>query len=247
MIFNMVGGSIAKKILPVLDENYPEDASVQVNGSITSTVAISVDGNPAKYTYQWYKDGVVVTGEVSETYTFMPDNAGTTTVYCEVTNSAGTVTSRVATITVTEATVYLMNGGDTCDSVTGGWVTTALKKSPSEAGVGKPTLTVNESNISLQSAQEAYAGGIVRTVNKIDLTNFGTLTFNGSGSSEICVWSSIGSYWKENQEAYVNVADGATVDVSGLTGSYYIGFGMRTSSDAITTRQSVTVTSLRLS
>ena len=58
-----------------------------------------VGGQNNSYTYQWYKNGSIVSGATSSSYTFTPSAIGTTTLYCEVTNNAGTVTSRTATIT----------------------------------------------------------------------------------------------------------------------------------------------------
>ena len=98
MILN-IGNS--DKILksPILDDNYPKNETVSIHNSITSEVVISTEGYPASYTYQWYKDGNAVSGATSSSYTFTPTTVGTITLYCEVTNKAGTVISRTATIT----------------------------------------------------------------------------------------------------------------------------------------------------
>lgn len=96
---------------PTLNSSYPANASVFVGTSVTSKVSISTAGNPASYTYQWYKNGSVVSGATSSSYAFTPTSAGSVTLYCKVTNTAGSVTSRTATITV-KATIptYSYNG-----------------------------------------------------------------------------------------------------------------------------------------
>lgn len=95
------GGSVYK--LPVLNASYPQDVTVvaSANGSAVFSVQITEPGNPAEYTYKWYKGGNLVSGTTGATLNLTGLTAATTTtVYCEVTNKAGTVTSRVATLTV---------------------------------------------------------------------------------------------------------------------------------------------------
>lgn len=95
------GGQAYK--LPVLSESYPQDVTVvaSANGSAVFSVQITEPGSPAEYTYKWYKGGNLVSGTTGATLNLTGLTAATTTtVYCEVTNKAGTVTSRVATLTV---------------------------------------------------------------------------------------------------------------------------------------------------
>lgn len=97
------GGAGARKILPVLNGAYPADASVTYNygGSASATfkVVIETEGKPAEYTYQWYVDGAAVSGATGTSYTLSTSTEITKRVYCKVTNAAGTVTSRTATLT----------------------------------------------------------------------------------------------------------------------------------------------------
>lgn len=93
--------------IPVLSEKYPEDVSVAIiKGNTTSAtfkVEIAIPGSPAAYTYQWYVDGSPVEGATNSVYT-ISDIADTrkNTIYCEVTNKKGTVTSRIATLDVVQ-------------------------------------------------------------------------------------------------------------------------------------------------
>jgi len=84
---------------PVLNSSYPANATVAGKTSTTLKVTIATAGYPTTYTYQWYKGGTAISGATSSTYTFTPAAVGSTTFYCKVTNAAGTVQSRTATIT----------------------------------------------------------------------------------------------------------------------------------------------------
>lgn len=89
--------------LPTLNTAYPQDVSLieSASGSATFKVSILIDGKPAEYTYQWYVNNSAVSGATSSTYTKSGlTSTGTYSVYCNVTNKAGTVKSRVATLTV---------------------------------------------------------------------------------------------------------------------------------------------------
>ena len=95
------GGQAYK--LPVLNESYPQDAMVvaSAGASAAFSLVIAEPGNPAEYTYKWYKGGNLVSGATGPALNLTGLTAATTTnIYCEVTNKAGTVTSRVATLTV---------------------------------------------------------------------------------------------------------------------------------------------------
>ena len=92
--------------LPVLNSAYPANVTVVVeaNASASFNVQIATPGKPAEYTYQWYLNGAKISGATNAGYTKTGlTAAGTHTLYCVVTNKAGTVTSRVATLTVKSA------------------------------------------------------------------------------------------------------------------------------------------------
>ena len=106
------GGEAHK--LPVLNENYPQDANVTVikgnSASATFTVSIAEAGSPAEYTYKWYVNGSLVSGANLSSYTKSDlTDSGTYTVYCEVINKAGTVTSRIATLKVVQYYTPVLN------------------------------------------------------------------------------------------------------------------------------------------
>lgn len=157
----------------------------------------------------------------------------------------------------TEA-VYLYLPGDVCESVTGGYAAEGLSETGSASSASVPAVTYGDESMvilpgkgSLSSTAVTYKGGIVRTANKIDLSGFSTLNFEGSvegigtGTGKLSIWSEIGSAQNVNRVKYAsltNGADGIALDVSDLDGSYYIGFGF----DSANVQIMVTMTCLRL-
>lgn len=116
MIFNI--SNAPARVLPVLNSSYPQDVSLMESASGSATtfqVQIATAGKPAKYTYQWYVNGSAVSGANGTSFTKTGlTSAASYTVYCTVTNKAGTVTSRVATLTVTSSKpVYTYTGNAT--------------------------------------------------------------------------------------------------------------------------------------
>ena len=83
--------------VPVLNSGLPNDISATPNTSVTLSVEIATAGNPNSYTYQWYKNGVAISGATSSTLNITTPTFGADTYYCAVTNAAGTVNSRTAT------------------------------------------------------------------------------------------------------------------------------------------------------
>ena len=82
-----------------LDPTYPQDGSTVdcVTGGYTVEVR-TLSGTPM-IAAQWYKDNAPITDATNRTYNFSPSS--TATYYCVLTNEVNTVTSRVATVTVT--------------------------------------------------------------------------------------------------------------------------------------------------
>lgn len=93
------GGQTKK--LPVLNASYPADLTIWAGETATFQAQIATDGVPAEYTYKWYKNGNLITNATAATLNLTGLTTATTaTIYCVVTNKAGEVTSRVATLTV---------------------------------------------------------------------------------------------------------------------------------------------------
>lgn len=109
------GGQVYQ--LPVLDSSYPQNVTVVAAASRSATFAVQISqpGTPAEYTYQWYKNGSAISGATGASVTLSGLTAAAShTVYCVVANKAGTVTSRVATLTVKDwKPAYTYTGSST--------------------------------------------------------------------------------------------------------------------------------------
>ena len=121
---NLRRGGKQKK-LPILNANYPADVSVEYNGNATFKVEIAEHGYPEEYTYQWYLDDKAVSGATNPSFTIYTDasSAGTHPIRCDVTNKAGTVQSRTATLTAGgKLPNYTFSGGhQLIDDGNGNW------------------------------------------------------------------------------------------------------------------------------
>ncbi|HVZ63160.1 MAG TPA: hypothetical protein VG936_01125 [Lacunisphaera sp.] len=94
----------------------PKDASLTAGQMLSLTVS-ATGGN---LRYQWLKDGAAITGATGDTYatTFGTSDAGGYSV--RVTNSAGAVTSREATVAAAVAPAPVPAGGGSTPAPTGG-------------------------------------------------------------------------------------------------------------------------------
>ena len=104
------GGQTKK--LPVLNPSYPANVTNWQGEQATFRVEIATPGVPAEYTYQWYRDGAKWTGETNATVRWSGASIGSHSIYCVVTNKAGEVTSRVATLTVKDPYMHYTYTGE---------------------------------------------------------------------------------------------------------------------------------------
>ena len=203
--------SATKSDSPVLDNKYPADITCDVGGNATFEVKIVKHGTSAEYAYQWYVDDVAVENATGPSYTMSNLATGKHRVFCKITSTAGTTTSRVAFLNVDSLLLY--NNYDTCDEVTGGWTTRKI----------------------MHDGETLEYDVCRSTVNSIDLTSFSKLCFEGTMQEftdghypEIigfCIWSDVWNNTLMNGVAAKYGSNGNfTLDVSGLTGKYYIGY-----------------------
>ena len=116
--------------------------------------------------------------------------------------------------------VYLYNSGDECISVTGGW--TAYK------GGSSSSMTKNNDSITLKGSSENSITAM--TSQKIDLTNFNKIEISVIDVKKSGTWNAKLRATEERKNAPTAVAELALafetgtqyLDVSSLTGSYYI-------------------------
>jgi hypothetical protein len=80
----------------------PTSATLDVGQSVTFTSTVS--GGTSPYSYQWYLNGVAVSGATSASWTFTPSSAGAYSVYVKITDSVSAAAmSNTATVTVNTA------------------------------------------------------------------------------------------------------------------------------------------------
>ena len=186
------------------------------------------------------------TGSSTKTWTATVNATGTYTVTATATDGSGK--SKSATVNITtdgqsesvalSFILYLRDGIDDCDADTGGWISEARAWGENVPGAGAPI--VDKSNNTWIVLKQSYAkGGLYRTVNKIDLSQYNTLVVELAVSATdshpeyftFGIWSELGTYYRYNMAAYWNPTSniGSTViniDISKLNGSYYVGYGL---------------------
>jgi hypothetical protein len=140
--------------------NQPVSKSVTVGQTATFTVA---NTGTAPITYQWQKNGVAIAGATSSAYTTpaaaTTDNGSLFTV--SVSNSAGTVTSNGATLTVTGGT-QILNASSS--SLAFGSVNVSASSVQTVSFTNAGTANVTISNVSISGAGFNAAGIATGTV-----------------------------------------------------------------------------------
>lgn len=140
----------------------------------------------------------------------------------------------------------LYQDGNEYTAITGGWIGTPKGYASDANTAGTPTITRGEEAMTMQMA--TLAGAMIHTAKKIDLTDYSTLVFDGivtgatayASQCNFRVWSDIGTYSTSNAVATEtiqrNVDGEVTLDISGLRGEYYVGFGLWTKSPVVVMR-----------
>lgn len=95
-----------------------------------------------------------------------------------------------------------------------------------------PTITKNDSNIVITTDSTNYSGGLAYWANKIDLTNYSALKFTGYCSdnsqdrAKVLVLSDISESAVAAEGVPATALSEIEIDISALSGSYYIGFSV---------------------
>jgi hypothetical protein len=144
----------------------------------------------------------------------------------------------------TDWIIYLYSPGNIHEDLTGGWEGKAHRRQDKVGtwDVGSKSPSVNTQGaeymeIVLESQQYYNYSGSARTVNKIDLTDFDQISFTLTAAG-----GSPRGYVTQSPTGYDNVTDvdlgvGTTVlDVSGLSGEYYVGINLLAASATMTVR-----------
>ena len=143
----------------------------------------------------------------------------------------------------------LYTAGNEWSGITGGWYGKAWKFSSAVAAAETINIDREDSYIKMYyDSSKTRRSGVLVTTNKIDLTDYNTLTFNGfisqNGSSTsnkaygaVYIFENLdGTDYNSASNRVAKSADlgnagkatDITLDVSGLSGSYYIGVGLYT-------------------
>lgn len=147
-----------------------------------------------------------------------------------------------------EKIVYLYNYGALCDSVSGGW------DNDFKVANSKPYTTVdptfNDNNITLNLTEDKGTECLISTTNKVDITNYSKVCINYKDAQKPA-YSRVLSVFSDKEafpSSYVAqiTNDGWTkgtssVDVSELTGSYYIGSGIWNAFSAAGVKNSIKI------
>lgn len=221
--------TLTVKKVPMLDASFPADASVVVHNSATFAAVAVETGYPDSYTYQWYVDNVAQSGATGHNFSYTPTSVGTHEVYCAVTNEAGTVNTRTATLTANR--LYLYKAGDECRDITGGINYAPMVVGSNGSAYPEDTVTKHSDNIYLKCSNQYQAS--IATANKVDVSIFSKLCANLSnyGNSTSNGYKYFGLYNAYNAKtgsvAEAFLANGVIeLDVSNITGSYYVAIAL---------------------
>ena len=117
--------------------------------------------------------------------------------------------------------------GNQCTDVTGGW---AIRKT-NGSNLSQPTCTFGTDTIKITSASGSKSG-VLSTSNKIDLKNAKTLIVDIVNTTNTYIVLYVGSAINDTEGSAATKTVNATgifeLDVSGVSGSYYVGFYIRT-------------------
>lgn len=186
-------------------------------------------------------DATILNGDKSGSYSFTVPFAGTWYVLAYTDDQQDydyksveiTASGQSVSVTLTFFDGYLFNYGSKNENVTGGWETNNVPHASGYAGY--PTAASQSDGSMLLTMGNTSKSGMYVTKKKVDLSKYSTITFvgytydyNGYGRCALQVMSDIGSLSTDNIVAsfYQNsrTVGTYTIDVSSLTGSYYIGF-----------------------
>jgi hypothetical protein len=233
------GGSIqSTDALVRIVTDYGSSVSVTAGGTTKNLKPLQIIGDSGKSCYY----DLVKPGNFSSTARSYTASLGSDTASGSlVVNAAGEYTSDLS---YWDGQLYL--NGNQYTSHTGGWVAKKVKFADYTSGgyqvsAAYPTLEFESDTMvaSISTSDYANYSGSVLTANAVDITNFNTITFelNNSGigytRTVICYVTNVdtqegGIYSPAvNNTEYYTGDKTVTLDISGLTGNYYVGFNIR--------------------
>ena len=206
----------------------------------TFTVTRSGDG---KITVKSGNTGVATVSVSGTTVTVTAVSYGSATITVSVAAGTNHTAPNSKTYKVGVESPYLYFGGSVNETITGGWQN--LAKEYSGGTMGAQSLTVTNITGGIKLSQTGGGkGGLYVTKKKISLNNYQALRFTGTIYRDstyknrigLVVLSEIGSKTEDNAAANFCANTGTTsfddktvLDLSGLSGSYYIGLYINSS------------------
>ena len=131
-----------------------------------------------------------------------------------------------ATVKLGDIIYYYL--GDEKTSISGGWTDALIKPSTSGSAVVSCNLTKNNNSLSASvNPGSGAAFGMFFAVNPVDLTDYTRLEIESSGCSNTWLYltTSKTNYFTPTKEILLTSGTNI-INISSLTGSYYIGFGL---------------------
>jgi hypothetical protein len=150
-------------------------SSVTLLAGGTTSLSVTYTGTPAP-TFQWYQDGAAIAGATSATLTLTNVTASTAGAYTvKLTNSLGSVTSAVATVTVTQASVApSLSAAPASQTVVAG---DPVQFTVAASGTPTPALQWLKNGVAIAGATDATL-----SLAAVQLSDAGTYTATASNS-----------------------------------------------------------------
>ena len=234
--FSIVGG--------VAEPAYPRENMIWVNTSAKITSWVFSDTEPAKTAegMAWIKTGLASPARFNA---LKQNGIQVNPLLCKQYISGAWVVKTAQTYMNGKWKswiAYLYINGDECSDVTGGWVATACIQGYNDYGtVGTayaPKITRNSMNMTVES--DGNGCGLVHTADMIDLTEVNAIVMNGTilanwgiNSTGIFIRDNLnGGYSTDYSAKFTPAKVGVeetgpfAIDVSALSGNYYICFGV---------------------
>ena len=157
VVFSYTDSSGSTETTPSITQ-HPKSATYD-QGATPAALTITASGSPDP-TYQWYSNtsnnnsnGTAISGATEASYTPSTATAGTFYYYCVATNSKGSTSSDVATITVNTITTYTVLWSLGGAEYTEGAPTTSVK-----SGEKVSTLPTRPANNAIGSCADTFMG-----------------------------------------------------------------------------------------
>lgn len=243
----------------------PQSKTV-ANGK-TAALSVSVSGGKTPYTYQWYRNGLFVSGANSSTY----NAASSGNYYCLIKDSSGqSITTNTVVVTVANAITIssqtqnypvLSTSGTASLSVTasGGYGTLSYQwyKGNGTAISGATSRTYSATaagtyycKITDELGQYKYSSNII-VVNKLSISSqSGNVTINSGNSTTLSV-SMTGGYgtlryqWYKSNGTAISGATSRTY-TTGVAGTYYCKITDGSNQTVYSSNKTVTVITYRI-